>query len=152
MTLYFPNENVPGIDTHFFLNGDFAGYNSYRFELVSKYTNNDIKEGNTTVDWSLPAVLVLSNARYSEFAFPYPTSDYVKDSFRSGYYNFTLWGTELILDEMDPFISSEWSSLLTGEVKVKTKTTDNMQRSSSTAETVKYVTEPNTAKSYIIYK
>ena len=152
MTLYFPNENVPGIDTDFFLDGDWSGYNSYRLELVSRYTNNDIQEGNTTVDWTIPAVLVLSNARYSQFAFPYPSTDYIKDSFRSGYYNFTLLGSELILDEMDPFISDEWVSLLTGEVKVKTKTTENMQRSSSTAETVKYVTAPNTAKSYIIYK
>jgi hypothetical protein len=152
MTLYFPNENVPGIDTDFFLDGDWSGFNSYRLKLISRYTNNDIQEGNNTIYWTIPAILILSNARYTQFAFPFPTTDYIKDSFRSGYYNFTLLGSELILDENDPFIPEDWDSLLTGEVKVKTKITENMQRSSSTEETVKYTTTPNTAKSYVIYK
>ena len=152
MTLYFPNENVPGIDVDFFLNGNFSGYTTYRLQLVSKYTNNDIQEGNNDSEWSLPTDIVLSNARYTQFSIPNPTSDYIKDSFRSGYYEFTLWGSVAIIGDDTPFDKSEWSSLLTGEAKVKTRTTENMQRSSSTAETVKYTTEPNTAKSYIIYK
>ena len=152
MTLYFPNELVDGIDTDFFLDGDWSGFNSYRLQLVSRYTNNDIQEGNNTVDWVLPTNIVLSNARYTQLSIPYPTSNFIKDSFRSGYYNFTLLGSVLILDENDPFIPEDWVSLLTGEVKVKTKTTENMQRSSSTEETVKYTTTPNTAKSYVIYK
>ena len=146
MTLYFSQgdpENTP-----IYLDGDFGGFTSYRMQLVSMYTNRDIS-ADEIYEWTLELELMSSNTRYTHFQldpFTGQGSD-IRDEFKSGYYEYVLYGSLFAIDKNIPFDPEEWNTLLTGEVKVKTKTTNNMQTSGQ-AETVKYTTEPNTSLLY----
>ena len=153
MTLSFSNISAGAPEnTPIYLDGDFSGWNSYRFQLISKYTNKDIAQEDV-YEWTLELDLLDSNERYSHFDLnPFSgQGTNIKNQFKSGYYDFILYGTSLVLDKEDPWNANQWTPLLTGEVKVKTKTTHNMQTSQQ-AETVKYTTSPNTAQSYVIYQ
>ena len=152
MTLYFPGTPVgDSPNTPIYINGDFSGFNSYRLQLTSKYTNRDIS-ADEVYEWTLSLSLLSSNERYTSFDLdPWiGQGSNIQDTFKSGYYDFTLYGSLFEIDINDTWEPLDWNSLLEGEVKVKTKTTHNMQISQQ-AETVKYTTEPNTAKSYVIY-
>ena len=149
MTLYF-SQGIPE-NTPIYLDGDFSGFTSYRMQLVSMYTNREIS-ADAIYEWTLELELMSSNTRYTYFEldpFAGQGSD-IRDEFKSGYYEYVLYGSLFAIDKNTPWDPEEWTSLLTGEVKVKSKTTNNMQTSGQT-ETVKYTTEPNTAQSYVIY-
>ena len=153
MTLYFSGTPVGDApNTPIYVNGDFSGFNSYRMQLVSMYTNRDIN-AEDIYEWTLELDLVSSNERYTYFDLdPYTgQGTNIQNEFKGGYYEYTLYGSLFTIDKDSPWDPEEWTNLLVGEVKVKSKTTNNMQTSQQ-AETVKYTTDPNTAQSYVIYK
>ena len=151
MTLYFKDITATGdTNTKICVDGSFKSYNNYRLQLISRYTNRDID--NDTTAWLLPIEVLISNDRYTEFnVSPYITT--IQEGLYSGTYDYKIWGTNLTEDYVnDPFIESAWNLLQTGQTKVKSTTTVDMQRGSDENITVKYKTEPNTAQSYVIYK
>lgn len=164
MTLYFSNTDIPADDqpnTRVCVDGDLSGTNtiyplgyvSYRLQLISRYTNREVQyEGETS--WLLPLNLDLSNDRYSEFTidpWAFGGGLEIANELRSGLYDYEIWGSYIGLTwNVDPFDATEWSLLQNGQTKVKSNTTVDMQRGSE-PETVKYKTDPNTAKSYVIY-
>jgi hypothetical protein len=162
MTLYF-RDNTEGtaLRTRVAVDGDLSGvtaatpngYVTYRLQLTSRYTNRSID--NDTSSWLLPIELQLSNERYSEFNVqPYlGAGSTVELGLYTGLYDYEIWGSELDIDwTSENFDEGQWSLLQNGQTKIKSTTTVDMQRGSDEAITVKYKTEPNTAKSYVIYK
>ncbi len=139
-TLYFPTNNKPLVT--FSLNGDFtsSNFSQWRMKLTSKYTNKDLG----TLEYDLN--VIQANERYTEFTFSLNDSEAISELEASGYYTYEIFGRN----------SGGGSSILTdillgeGELKMVTENTANTQRSNK-PETIKYKTEPNTAKSYIIY-
>jgi hypothetical protein len=164
MTLYFRDTDIPedeAFNTRVCVDGDLSGINtlytlgylSYRLQLISRYTNREVQyEGGTS--WLLPLQLDLSNERYSQFTinpWAFAGGLDIANGLRSGLYDYEIWGSYLNLDwNTDPFDATEWALLQNGQTKVKSTTTVDMQRGTE-PETVKYTTEPNTAKSYVIY-
>lgn len=166
MTLNFPDKDDQSpLGTQIYLDGDYSGvttnnplgYQRYRVQLVSKYNLQDIEQDGDK--WKLEATLLGSNERWTNLeivAFVGDFSETVKDTFRSGYYDFKLWGTYLnnppyeATPPYDDFEAWQWIPLYEQECKVKTSTTHDMQRG-DVETTIKYKTEPNTAKSYVIY-
>ena len=156
MTLYFLNSDTNKVN--FWLDGDFRGvslpyfpngYQNYRLELTSRYTNRDIDADNP--NWVYDCTLVSANERYSSFDINFANAAPTANQFKSGQYDLKLWGTHLD-NPSDTFDPDQWVGLVEMEAKVVTKTTNNMARESVDANTtVKYKTEPNTAKSYVIY-
>ena len=163
MTLYFTNANILDYRTDFFLDGDWSGinemfpngYRTYRLELISRYTNKDYEKDQFlggTVQWLFDTDFIESNERYTHFAIQGLQSQvYVAEKFASGCYDFKLWATYLDFNTSDAFEEYSWNVILEGETKVKSETTNDMQRGQP-RETVKYTTDPNTAESYVIYK
>lgn len=154
MTLYFKDITAPGdTNTKICVDGSWPSYLNYRLQLTSRYTNRDID--NDTSSWLLPIEVLVSNARYTEFnVIPYiGAGSTIQDGLYSGIYDYEIWATNLNVDyETDPFNEAAWFLLQTGQTKVKSTTTVDMQRGSDENITVKYKTEPNTAQSYVIYK
>jgi len=160
MTLYFPNDLVKGALNDVFIDGDVrgitnlhpGGWNTYRLQLTSRYTNRDIDADETQFEWVLPLSPLNANERYTHFVIDGLSTDLsIQNQFKSGYYDYTLWATYLEIDfETMPFDASQWNQIQEGEAKVKTKTTNDMQRGRED-EVVKYTTDPNTAQSYVIY-
>ena len=163
MTLYFRDttEGTP-YNTRIAVDGDLSGVTTsspnglvtYRLQLTSRYTNREVEyEGADS--WLLPIELQISNERYSEFNVqPWGFAGGGELAFKlySGFYDYEIWGSYLDLDwATDIFEEGQWSLLQNGKTKVKSTTTDDMQRGSNENITVKYKTEPNTAKSYVIY-
>lgn len=161
MTLYFTNANVVDAWTDFFLDGDYSGitdlhpsgYLTYRLQLVSKYTNKEavVEPFGGNVQWIFDVTFVEANERYTHLRIPGLQSQaYMADRFRSGYYDAKLWVTYLDIPQSQEFDDYSWKLVFDEEVKVKTETTNDMQRGQP-EETVKYTTDPNTAESYVIY-
>ena len=162
MTLYFLDTTAgTPANTRIAVDGDLSGvsaafptgWTTYRLQLTSSYTNRDVD--NDTSSWLLPIDLLISNERYSEFnVTPYiGAGDTIQTGLYSGIYDYEIWATNLNIDwTNDAFEEVQWQLLLNGQTKVKSKTTVDMQRGADEAITVKYKTEPNTAKSYVIYK
>lgn len=154
MTIYFPNNDTdyPAYNCAFSVDGDFSGYNTYRLELISRYNNETLNQSVVPVLWAYKIDLLMSNERYSEFRISIgPDAVNTGASFVSGYYDFKISGSVFNVSYADPYDPLDWNILLEGETKVKTKTTNDMQRSSAT-ETIKYTTDPNIAQPYLIYK
>ena len=153
MTIYFKDTTVDGpTNTKVYIDGNLSGYTTYRLQLTSRYTNRSID--NETSSWLLPIELELSNERYSQFNVqPYlGAGSTVELGLYTGLYDYEIWGTLLDIDwNTDNFDEGQWTLLQNGHTKVKSTTTVDMQRGSE-PETVKYTSEPNTAKSYVIYK
>jgi len=154
MTLYFRDttEGEPS-NTRIAVDGDLSGYVTYRLQLISRYTNREVEyEGADS--WLLPIELQISNERYSEFnvqPWAFGGGNEIASKLYSGFYDYEIWGTLLAIDwTTENFDEGQWSLLQNGKTKVKSTTTDDMQRGGE-PETVKYKTEPNTAKSYVIY-
>lgn len=161
MTLYFTNGNVNPYWTDFFLDGDWSGVNdmfpngylTYRLELISKYTNKEytLEPLGGNIQWIFDVTFIEANERYTHLRIPGLQSQaYMADKFASGYYDFKLWATYLDILQSEDFEEYSWNVVLEGEAKVKTETTNDMQRGQP-EETVKYTTDPNTAQSYVIY-
>lgn len=153
MTIYFRDttEGEPS-NTRIAVDGDLGGYVTYRLQLISRYTNREVD--NDTSAWLLPIELQISNERYSEFNIePYTgAGSTIEEGLYSGFYDYEIWGSTADVDwTTDTFDEGQWSLLQNGKTKVKSTTTDDMQRGGE-PETVKYKTEPNTAQSYVIYK
>lgn len=162
-TLYLGNSTSSnGLQPEFSLDGDWSGrtdlnptgYTEFALRLTSAYTNRDILqvEQDPGFKWLFKLDLIEANERYTTFKIgdAFQTL-YASDKFMSGYYEFELLGTYLDISHLDdPFVENQWDSLLTGEFKVKTETTNDMQRG-QIEETIKYKTDPNTAQSYVIY-
>ena len=158
MTLYFTNANVNTGRTDFFLDGDWSGitlanptgWATIALRLKSRWTNSNITDDD--IRWHFNLNLVSANERFTHFFIESAVAkDLIANKFYSGYYDFELYGTSLTIDPNQAgFNPEQWELLLEGQTKVKTETTDNMQRGQE-SETVKYTTDPNTAKSYVIY-
>ena len=156
MTLYFLDSDTDHCD--FWLDGDFRGislpyfpngYQNYRLQLISRYSNKEIDADD--VEYPFECQLLSANERYSTFRMYFFYAVRIANKFKSGQYDMKLWGTHLD-NPSDTFDPDQWVRLVEMEAKVVTKTTNNMARESVDANTtVKYKTEPNTAKSYVIY-
>lgn len=154
MTLYFPNKDTEytAHDSAFSVDGDFSGYTTYRIELTSRYNNRIMNQSVVSVLWAYEIDLLVSNARYTEFKIAIgPDAVSTSDSFVSGYYDFKILGSLLNVSYLDSYDPADWNILLEGETKVKTETTNDMQRGNA-PETIKYKTDPNIAQPYLIYK
>ncbi len=163
-TLYFLNTTSTNqFQPEFSLDGDWSGltdlnplgYTEFALRLTSEYNNRDILqvEEDPGFKWLFSLDLVEANERYTTFKINTTAqAEWAADKFTSGYYGFELFGTYLeISNTLDQFVEDQWDSLLTGEFKVKTETTNDMQRG-QIQEIVKYTTDPNTAQSYVIYR
>jgi len=164
-TIYFLNTTSTNqFQPEFSLDGDWSGrtdlnplgYSTFALKMTSEYTNREIlqAEYDPGFKWLFSIDLVEANERYTTFSIrPAFESVFAADAFTSGYYAFELLGTYLEIPSnfQEPFIKNQWDSLLTGEFKLKSETTNDMQRG-QIEETVKYTTDPNTAQSYVIYR
>ena len=139
MTLYFLNSDANQVE--FWLDGDFRGismpyfpngYQNYRLELTSRYTNRDIDADNP--NWVYDCTLVDANARYSYFTISFADAVPTANQFKSGHYDLKLWGTHLETPSTT-FDPDQWVELVDMETKVVTKTTNNMARESVSANT-----------------
>ena len=159
MTIYFPNDLVAGIGTDVFFDGDLRGitaqdpngWNTYWLQLISNYTNRDIAaEEETQTDWYFELRPIVQNERYSQFVIEDLSDTWAQNQFRSGYYEFKLHGSYLDIEWDQVNEPGSFTLLQSGLAKLKTKTTDDLQRGNED-EVVKYTTDPNTAQSYVIY-
>lgn len=163
MTLYFPSDEYGVLSSTFYVDGDTSGktelnpngYESFALRLTSEYTNMDVfpVEQDPGFKWLFPVEMRANNERYTEYRILSFETVQMMDSFMSGYYSFQLLGSYLDIPSAftTSFIADQWDTLLTGELKAKSKTTNDMQRGQE-EQTVKYTTDPDTAESYVIYR
>ena len=167
MTLYFPTSSENSLTATIFLDGDLSGatelnpdgYSVMALQLISKYTNSNIVQPADSYDWLFKVTILESNERWTKLSTDASETASTINEFKSGYYDFKLWGTYLPYGGADgvttttggAFDEDQWDLVLEGETKIKTDTTNDMQRGHE-PETVKYTTDPNTAQSYVIYK
>ncbi len=161
MTVYFPDTDYPTLSGGFTVDGDLRGdlpfpttnpqgWDEMRLQLISRYTNLPVDNSSVKED-AIKIFIRFANSRYTEFGFTY-TGNNLQSDFASGLYDYKIWGTYIEeADLVEPFDSDQWTLIQEGECKLKTKTTNDMNRGNET-DTVKYKTDPNTAESYVIYK
>ena len=172
MTLYFPSDEHGLLSSTFWVDGDTSGktelnpdgYTSFALRLTSEYTNMDVfpVEQDPGFRWLFQVQMVENTERYTEYRIlSFETAD-MMNKFMSGYYSFQLLGSYLDIPSSSTasFIADQWDTLLTGELKAKSKTTNDMQRGqvenlqggTYQPGVVRYKTDPNTAQSYVIYR
>lgn len=144
MTIYIP-DLTSGNKIAF--NGDFIGWNHYRLQLISNYTNKQLEPsgGFGSFEWLFELWFDQGNERYTEFTItsilPVPSSGEYE-----GFYTYNLYGTMTDADRYDPFVPADWTVLHTGLIKlVQTGSEENPFKNT-------YVGPNDSGESYVIYK
>ena len=141
MTIYVPDLES---SNKIAFNGDFTGWNHYRLQLVSDYTNRQLEPSLPTLEWVFELWFVEGNERYTEFTltsiYPRPAAGEYE-----GLYTYNMYGTMTDADREQPFIPADWTLLQTGLVKlVQTGPEENPFKNT-------YVGPNDQAESYVIY-